>query len=419
MAKRYGQLKKRTLESGKKTKYYYVRVYDTATKRQVWKSTGLPNLQSAKAWVREQQAKELRPPQEQVLAAAAAMTFEDAHERWLAVKERAVSHEYFQLLLGLGRRFWRPRFGAERLQQITTDDIQEYLWARRDGRLPGSIRRKGRRTPLAATTVNQDRKDLRSFFNYCQKQRWVIFNPIDGVQTFKGETRRTVHYISKQEELALLAACSDSHVVTVSARRNVGGRAGGAVSKKKSQFSSDATPSVTLYLAVLLALRCGFRSRTILEMQWGDVDLKRGQWNIAAKRMKTRRQYKCPMAESVVHALRAHLSAVTARNGLPAPTDTVLGLQPTTRLLRPLQKACSRAGLPKLKFHDLRRIFANRLAEERVPPDVIMTLMDQTSPEVFMRSYRQVRASEVDAALGVFDEGTVESGSHREGSARP
>ena len=71
---------------------------------------------------------------------------------------------------------------------------------------------------------------------------------------------------------------------------------------------------------------------------------------------------------------------------------------------RALQSALKAAGLPKIRFHDLRHSFASLLLTEKKPPRVVMELLGHSTIAITMNLYGHVLEPQmVDAAESLDD----------------
>ena len=174
---------------------------------------------------------------------------------------------------------------------------------------------------------------------------------------------------------------------------------------------------------LVLAICTGMRQGELLGLQWRDVDFDRGVVTVRRqlsesgvdgpelaelKTEKSRRSIALPA--SAVASLRMHRERYGAE---PLPTALVFtadrgGPVHKRNLLRrwfyPLLK---RAGLPKVRFHDLRHTHASLLLAEGVHPKVVQERLGHSQVSVTLDVYSHVApslqveaAAKVDALLG-------------------
>lgn len=157
---------------------------------------------------------------------------------------------------------------------------------------------------------------------------------------------------------------------------------------------------------VLLALSTGAREGELLGLRWPDVDLARGHVLIRASlsnqtrqivATKTGRARQAPLLPRVADALQSHRRAQQARRLRLGPDWQDYGLvfpneigrpQRAYRLLRrswyPLLEG---AGLPRIRFHDLRHTCATLLVADGVPIPVVSLLLGHSLPSTTANIY--------------------------------
>lgn len=393
---------------GTLTRNYFVRVYETESGRRTWVTTGCKTLKNAREWIATQRMYAAMGSDRADAQKASEMTFSEAHEIWMEEKRGKVSEERFSLLKILGNAFWIRVFGKRRLRDITTEEIQKYSRKRKAGLL-GKGRRKGK--AISPRTVNEDLRNLSSIFNYCLRKGWVHRSPMIGVEKWSGEPRRRVRMITAEEEARLLAACREATIIDVSAKRNVGGPRGGKSSKEPSQFRQTVPVPDYLYPLVLTALNCGFRRRTLLSVRWRDIDLEKKEWRIPAEFLKVPEDYHAPVPDLVTRELREYRQRIVEecrkRSVSPvdrlAPGSRIFGLTPQSSIHRSFERAVQRSGLVGLTFHDLRRIYVNKLRQLGVSLETAMRLSAHRSVQTVLKYYREVQPEELREAVRVLD----------------
>ena len=108
------------------------------------------------------------------------------------------------------------------------------------------------------------------------------------------------------------------------------------------QGAREVSSSVGAYVFALL--RTGFRGATLRALEWSDVDWKRREWAVPAKKMKSRQAFRAPIQAELFEYLREH-----AR-----PSGKIFRKLKTERW----REALDKAELPaNLKQHDTRRSF--------------------------------------------------------------
>jgi integrase len=166
----------------------------------------------------------------------------------------------------------------------------------------------------------------------------------------------------------------------------------------------------TRYAAAIALGLCGLRIAETLGLSWADVDLDAGTVTIrnqlagSGKRARLAPTKTAGSADVVAlpafasQALRDHRTAQLAER-LAAGVPTGEGLVFVTARGWPvhqgevrdqLHKALERAGLPKMRFHDLRHGVASLLAAAGVHPRVIQAYLRHANVAISMNVYAHV-----------------------------
>ncbi len=177
----------------------------------------------------------------------------------------------------------------------------------------------------------------------------------------------------------------------------------------------------------VLAITTGMRQGELLGLKWEDVDLEAGTVQVRRtlstrvgkgfsfgppKTAKGRRSIKLP--EVAKGALGRHLSAQLEEktelkglwedNGLVFTTrvGTPVGRQElVARSFKPL---LSKAGLPDIRFHDLRHTCATLLLGKGVHVKFVQELLGHATISITLDTYSHVLPGMGDAAAGAMDE---------------
>ncbi|MBI4585495.1 MAG: tyrosine-type recombinase/integrase [Planctomycetes bacterium] len=392
-----------------RSQFYYCRTYDRDTGRRGYVSTNCTALQAATEWRRTREMEQALGKDRIEAQEVAAKTFGEAFVEWLEEKRGKVGDGHLLNLELTGSRFWLPAFGKLQLAEITPGTITKYLSRRRRGLLPAAAGQR-RSRPVAAATANGDRGFLRRFFTWCRRRGWLRGDPLEGVGKFSGEARRRTRYLSPEEELRLLAACRGGELIEVTALRNAGGPGGGASTEKPVTWKQTIPAPAYLYPLVLVGLRCGFRRRTLMSLRWRDLDSKAGRWIIPAELMKTARDYEAPVPQSVLDELRDYRQRLgeeciekgTKPDERLEKNAKIFGLEDSAVVRRAFLSAAKRADL-SVGFHDMRRIFLNRLRERGVSIETAMALTGHKSLAVVMAHYREVPEADLQRAVQALD----------------
>jgi integrase len=183
-----------------------------------------------------------------------------------------------------------------------------------------------------------------------------------------------------------------------------------------------------------VSLTTGMRQGEVLGLMWRNVDLEAGTLRIDKAVQRVGKEYRVvePKSETsrrlihlpqmTVEALRAHKERQqdTARRegairslewrDLVFRTDTGRPLNGTWVNHR-FQAATKAAGLPKLRYHDLRHSCASLLGALGVPPRVVMELLGHSSINLTLNTYSHVFATAQREAAVAMDAALAAGGS--------
>jgi integrase len=193
----------------------------------------------------------------------------------------------------------------------------------------------------------------------------------------------------------------------------------------------DAARPDRLEALWVLALSTGLRRGELLGLTWSDIDLDRRQLRVTkalqripekglvlaeTKTRRGRRSIVIPVG--AVEALRRHRGrqaeerllagsqweekgfVFTSSRGTPLDGDNLIS--------RPFRRVLQEAGLPPMRFHDLRHSCASLLLAQGVAPRVVMETLGHSRISVTLDTYTHVlpalqreAADAMDRALGL------------------
>jgi integrase len=228
-------------------------------------------------------------------------------------------------------------FGDKRLKEIAPEDIDVYKQRRLlEGAKPGTLARE--------LTV------IRHLFNQARKwKRFFNENPISraGMPEVYDRVERV---LSVDEEGRLLSQIPEPF-------RGI----------------------------VVIALNTGMRLGEILALRWDWVDLRENCITLPQTHTKTRRLRRVPVNPVVKRELLKFAERRLEAGGseFVVPRKSYYSL--LGRLRRSFREACKRAGIPNLRFHDLRHTAGTRLGESGIPIQTISALLGHTSTRMTER----------------------------------
>jgi integrase len=153
----------------------------------------------------------------------------------------------------------------------------------------------------------------------------------------------------------------------------------------------------------VLAVTTGMRQGELLGLRWEDVDLERGRLQLV-RRLKTRQSRRAVvLSELAVTALVDHGDRQSAEreqqgagwedHGLVFTNSVGGPLDPHNLRQRSFFPLLDRAGLPRIRFHDLRHSCATLLLGEGVHPKIVSDLLGHSQIGITLDLYSHVTAT--------------------------
>jgi len=297
----------------------------------------------------------------------------DFLNRWLEdTARRSIRPSTYAIYEVSLRKHIIPEIGHLKLARLTADDL-DGLYSRL---LSGG---------LSPKTVRMIHAVLHRALSHAQRRGAIAVNPAS-VAVPPSAPRREFRTLAPEEAALLLKA---------------------ALSDK-------------LYGVYVLALTCGLRQGEILGLRWADVDLNgavlhvrqqvyrmAGEWVFSEPKTAAGRRT-VSLSGSAVEALRERRLAQN-KERLRGETWEDLDLVFSNRRGNPIDKAnllrgsfwplLERAGLPHMRFHDLRHSCASLMLAEGVHPKVVQEMLGHSSISVTLDIYSHVLPSmQADAA---------------------
>lgn len=261
-----------------------------------------------------------------------------------------------------------PNIGDIPLEKITSLELQKlYKKLLTKGRVD-RLEAKGQPKGLSAKTVRNIHQILSSALKLAQEQRILHTNPAEGCALPKVE-HREIKTLPVEQFQSFLREARESGVFE-------------------------------LYY---LELATGLRRGELLGLKWEDIDLERGDLRVRRQisringevveaPLKTKNAYRTlPLAEDTVSVLLEQKKKVGSSpwvfpspNGGPISPDSVLHM---------LHRVLKRAGLPKVRFHDLRHTFATLALQNGVDIKTVSGMLGHFSAGFTLDTYAHVTSA--------------------------
>ena len=257
-----------------------------------------------------------------------------------------------------------PALGSLRLTDLTPELVQRYV---------STSLREAR---VSARTVNHSLVVLKQVLNRAKRWGYLRDNPAEGVRPGRIEPQE-MDYL-RPSEIPLLLKHADE-------------------------------PHRTLFMTAVLT---GMRLGEILALQWGDIDWQGGRiqvrrsvfWYLrkelgeAAERDAVLWRFTTPkskhsrrnvvMSPALKEALELHrLECAVSPHGLVFCTRAGTPIEPRNLVRREFEPALARAGLRKVRFHDLRHTYTALLLAQGVNVKAIQAQLGHGSVQTTLDRY--------------------------------
>jgi integrase len=304
-------------------------------------------------------------------------------ERWLRtyadVHLRETTAKNYRSLLA---HHVLPTLGAKTLDAISREDIKAVI---------ATMHHKG----LSRSTVANTLAPLREMLTHAVEDGKLTVNPAARMGRFvrrDRDPRAAIQPLTRVEVETLLTA------------------------------AQQHTPRT--YPVLLCAVRTGLRLGELLGLQWGDLDfhgrflevrcaIVRGRV-VPTKSGKIRRVDLSPQLADTLQALLVQRKAETLCHGWGEVPEWVFvneageRLKETTLRKYGFYRCLEKAGLRRVRFHDLRHTFASLLIPANESPKKIQALMGHHSIQITMDIYGHLYAEEGRRAVDALDAPTTE-----------
>jgi len=169
------------------------------------------------------------------------------------------------------------------------------------------------------------------------------------------------------------------------------------------------------YPIYVLAVYCGFREGEVLGIHHEDIDLQNGVINVRhavltlkgglvitePKTASSKRAVTLP--PTALKVLKKHLEQLKNNQGLIFTTSTGRPISPRN-LVRHFKSAIKKAGLPDIRFHDLRHSHASLLLAAGVNPKIVQERLGHSQISLTLDTYSHVIPSLQDEAAEKVEE---------------
>ena len=283
------------------------------------------------------------------------------YENYATVKVRASSHKTYR---GYINNHIKPNIGDILINELTTLDLQRFykklLTSGRLDRIESKKQPKGL-TPKTVRNINQM---ISSAFELAKSQKLVLANPTEGCALPR----------VKYGEMKTLTA--DQLNAFLQEARNSG-----------------------VFEMYYIELATGLRRGELLGLKWKDINLKNGtiqvhrqicriEGIVTEAPLKTKNAYRTVViGEDAIDILKQQKKKTADEYVFPSPTGGPLS---PDSVLNMLHRVLERAGLPKVRFHDLRHTFATLAIQNGVDIKTVSGMLGHFSAGFTLDTYAHV-----------------------------
>ena len=286
-------------------------------------------------------------------------------ENYAKIKLRPSTYKTSQ---GFLKNHIKPQIGSIPLADLTSLGLQRFYKHLLDGGRVDRIEAKKKPKGLAPKTVRNIHQMIGSAYNLAIEQKLVTRNPAQGCALPKVE----------HKEMKTLTA------------------------DQLSAFFREARDS-GVFALYYIDLTTGLRRGELLGLKWSDIDLEKGDLRVQRQigridgkiiemPLKTKNAYRTlPLSADAINVLMQQRRKTgnsewvfLSPTGGPMSPDSVLHM---------LHRILKRAGLPKVRFHDLRHTFATLALQNGVDIKTVSGMLGHFSAGFTLDTYAHVTTS--------------------------
>ena len=283
-------------------------------------------------------------------------------ENYAKIKVRPSSHQTYR---GYIENHIKPNIGSIPLNKLTSLELQKlYKKLLGNGRVE-RIESKKQPKGLSAKTVRNINQIIASALNLAIEHRLILTNPANACALPKLEHR----------EMKTLPV------------------------EQLTSFLREAKES-GVFEMYYIELATGLRRGELLGLKWSDIDLEHGSLRVQRQiaridgeiveaPLKTKNAYRTlPLSADAIDVLKAQRKKCgNSQYVFPSPTGGPIS---PDSVLHMLHRVLKRAGLPKVRFHDLRHTFATLALQNGVDIKTVSGMLGHFSAGFTLDTYAHV-----------------------------
>ena len=280
------------------------------------------------------------------------------------IKVRPSSHQTYK---GYIDNHIKPNIGNIPLEKLTTMDLQKFyrnlLTKGRVERIESKEQPKG----LSAKTVRNINQVISSAMDLAVAQKIIPANPTNACELPKVE----------HQEMQTIPA-------------------------EQLQAFLDEAKATGVYEMYYIELATGLRRGELLGLKWQDIDWKNGiikvrrqvarvNGDIVEAPLKTKNSYRAvTISQQAIEVLKQQKSKTKDQYVFPSPNGGPISPDSVNNMLK---RVLERAGIPKVRFHDLRHTFATIALQNGVDIKTVSGMLGHFSAGFTLDTYAHVTTS--------------------------
>ena len=282
-------------------------------------------------------------------------------ENCAKIKVRPSSHKTYQ---GYIDNHIKPSIGKIPLGKLSSLDLQKLYKRLLSGGRVERVESKKQPKGLSAKTVRNINQVISSAMDFAIDQKLIAANPTDGCALPKLEHR----------EMKTLPT------------------------EQLASFLHEARES-GVFEMYYIELATGLRRGELLGLKWEDIDLERGtiqvrrqiariNGEVVEAPLKTKNSYRSvSIGHDAVEILKEQRRKTNSEYVFPSPTGGPIS---PDSVLHMLHRVLKRAGLPRIRFHDMRHTFATVALQNGVDIKTVSGVLGHYSAGFTLDTYAHV-----------------------------
>ena len=280
------------------------------------------------------------------------------------IKVRPSSHQTYK---GYIDNHIKTHIGKIPLEKLTTMDLQKFyrklLTKGRVERIESKEQPKG----LSGKTVRNINQVISSAMDLAVAQKIILTNPTNACELPKVE----------HQEMQTIPA-------------------------EQLQAFLDEAKATGVYEMYYIELATGLRRGELLGLKWSDIDWKNGiikvrrqvarvDGQIVEAPLKTKNSYRAvSISPQAIEVLREQKRKTNDQYVFPSPNGGPISPDSVNNMLK---RVLERAGIPKVRFHDLRHTFATIALQNGVDIKTVSSMLGHFSAGFTLDTYAHVTTS--------------------------